>query len=324
MKKKHQRLQIKQKPKHTHAVLVATFNNKKNNPVVSNTTSRSGNIYTLFTSAVTFLGTIQSALAMPEELFVHRFSIVGPGNESTEFELEVNPAFSSFFDSVWSGLKNNVCGVYQNAIDGKKWISNLHDSWDNCRETDGHIYGELYQESKNPSRDKQQCIISLIDKALSGVMNNSSDAVLPSYSPGKNDNTNINIIIILSVMFGVSVFLAAAAYSYYRRHSLSNAQKLSVINVDPSEDPAAEDFICPITHEIMDDPVVADDGRSYERKALETWKKTNNTCPMNRNLPITQMLPNTNLKILINKYVEEKKAAAEVKTNAWFPRFSRK
>lgn len=34
------------------------------------------------------------------------------------------------------------------------------------------------------------------------------------------------------------------------------------------------EFICPITHEIMTDPVVASDGNSYQRSALVEWIET--------------------------------------------------
>jgi len=31
------------------------------------------------------------------------------------------------------------------------------------------------------------------------------------------------------------------------------------------------EFFCPITHEVMEDPVIAQDGHTYERKAIERW-----------------------------------------------------
>jgi len=31
------------------------------------------------------------------------------------------------------------------------------------------------------------------------------------------------------------------------------------------------EFYCPITHEVMVDPVVAQDGHTYERQAIEEW-----------------------------------------------------
>ena len=37
------------------------------------------------------------------------------------------------------------------------------------------------------------------------------------------------------------------------------------------EQPIPPDFICPITQEVMRDPVIALDGHSYERNAIERW-----------------------------------------------------
>ena len=42
----------------------------------------------------------------------------------------------------------------------------------------------------------------------------------------------------------------------------------------------SEDFLCPITHQIMFDPVVAADGETYEREAIETHLKRRQTSPL--------------------------------------------
>jgi len=39
-------------------------------------------------------------------------------------------------------------------------------------------------------------------------------------------------------------------------------------------------FLCPITHELMTDPVIDPDGNSYERSAIENWLKENSTSPI--------------------------------------------
>ena len=39
-------------------------------------------------------------------------------------------------------------------------------------------------------------------------------------------------------------------------------------------------FICPITHELMKDPVFTCDGITYERNAVEKWLKNHNTSPL--------------------------------------------
>jgi len=43
-----------------------------------------------------------------------------------------------------------------------------------------------------------------------------------------------------------------------------------------------EQFLCPITQTIMEDPVVCTDGHSYERAAITTWLKKNPTSPVTK------------------------------------------
>lgn len=42
--------------------------------------------------------------------------------------------------------------------------------------------------------------------------------------------------------------------------------------------PAA--FVCPITQELMVEPVVTQDGQTYERHAIEYWLKDHDTSPL--------------------------------------------
>ena len=46
------------------------------------------------------------------------------------------------------------------------------------------------------------------------------------------------------------------------------------------EEEPPDDFICPITTEVMIDPVMAADGHAYERTAIERWLATKSTSPM--------------------------------------------
>ena len=41
-------------------------------------------------------------------------------------------------------------------------------------------------------------------------------------------------------------------------------------------------FYCPISHEVMVDPVNAPDGRTYERQAIEAWLNVNPISPFTR------------------------------------------
>lgn len=57
-----------------------------------------------------------------------------------------------------------------------------------------------------------------------------------------------------------------------------------------------KEFYCPITLEIMENPVVICDGTSYEYKAIDTWFAEHKTSPMtNLLLQNQQITPNTAL-----------------------------
>jgi Mg-chelatase subunit ChlD len=59
-------------------------------------------------------------------------------------------------------------------------------------------------------------------------------------------------------------------------------------------------FRCPITHEVMVDPVIDGDGNSYERQAITEWLRKNNVSPITRlPLNINQLITNRALLDLI-------------------------
>lgn len=68
-----------------------------------------------------------------------------------------------------------------------------------------------------------------------------------------------------------------------------------------------EDFICPITYEIMSDPVMCEDGFSYERSAILEWfAKDKTTSPMtNCLLTSTTVFENNKLKREIENYLKK-------------------
>lgn len=64
-----------------------------------------------------------------------------------------------------------------------------------------------------------------------------------------------------------------------------------------------EMLCCPITLEIMKDPVVAGDGHTYERKAIVEWIRSHGNSPMTQQpLSALALVPNLNLKHQIDVY----------------------
>ena len=66
-----------------------------------------------------------------------------------------------------------------------------------------------------------------------------------------------------------------------------------------------DDFICPITAEIMTDPVTTLDGFTYERAAITEWLRTKDTSPKTgATLESTTLYPNHSLRSVIRAFSE--------------------
>ena len=63
-------------------------------------------------------------------------------------------------------------------------------------------------------------------------------------------------------------------------------------------------FICPITYEVMQDPVIWADGITYERSAITEWLETQSKGPTGARLPIF-LIPNGALESAINEMKRE-------------------
>ena len=72
----------------------------------------------------------------------------------------------------------------------------------------------------------------------------------------------------------------------------------------PPEPP--DEFICPISHELMEDPVLASDGHAYERREIFRWLCTHNTSPLTGSvLPNKFLTPALALRQLIAAFKAE-------------------
>ena len=70
-------------------------------------------------------------------------------------------------------------------------------------------------------------------------------------------------------------------------------------------DDLPKSFLCPITCQLLVDPVTAADGHTYERSAIRTWLEDHGTSPMtNMALRNRDLVPNHSLKTAIVEYFE--------------------
>jgi len=81
-----------------------------------------------------------------------------------------------------------------------------------------------------------------------------------------------------------------------RKQSQFLKTKLGFIRMESCE--------CPITQEIFEDPVIGEDGHTYERKAITDWLRKNGTSPMTRQpMSIDTLRTNHVVKQMIEEYI---------------------
>ena len=74
----------------------------------------------------------------------------------------------------------------------------------------------------------------------------------------------------------------------------------------PLPNDVPEEYLCGITFEIMEDPVICADGHTYERAAIARWLQNHNTSPnTNAVLEHRNLVPNIALRQIIQRYHQQ-------------------
>jgi ubiquitin/Mg-chelatase subunit ChlD len=89
-------------------------------------------------------------------------------------------------------------------------------------------------------------------------------------------------------------------YNIQKESTLHLVLRLRGGQTDNGDTPVPPSFVCPLTHEVMTDPVQDPEGNTYERSAIELWLQTNSTSPITRRpLSAGELTPNRALKSAI-------------------------
>ena len=103
--------------------------------------------------------------------------------------------------------------------------------------------------------------------------------------------------------FIVTTDLAAGDMRESLRHIYSNIYVECLVK-NPLWRPD-EELTCPLTFELMVDPVVTADGQTYERKAIEQWLATHDTSPSTgEKLKHKALTPNVAFRGMCRKLAE--------------------
>eukprot|EP00935_MAST-01C_sp_MAST-1C-sp1_P001750 g1750.t1 len=100
-------------------------------------------------------------------------------------------------------------------------------------------------------------------------------------------------------------FASAEEKETAEQFGLAFRVRRGVVSLKPGIE-VPDDYLCPITRELMVDPVIAADGFAYEREAIERWVQTKKSSPKtNLALNHTMFAPHTNLSEQIEGYLRE-------------------
>ena len=88
--------------------------------------------------------------------------------------------------------------------------------------------------------------------------------------------------------------------------SPGSAQVLrSALQAEADETIVASSLVCPITNELMTDPVFTMDGQTYERAAIEAWLRNHDTSPATgKPLPSKKLVPNVRARSMLRELPE--------------------
>mmetsp|Transcript_17796 Transcript_17796/g.41476 ORF Transcript_17796/g.41476 Transcript_17796/m.41476 type:complete len:595 (-) Transcript_17796:37-1821(-) len=82
-------------------------------------------------------------------------------------------------------------------------------------------------------------------------------------------------------------------------------QQEQLQDVWPLGDESFNIFVCPITHDVMTDPVVCADGYTYERLAIARWFETSRMSPVTgQTLPHAELVPNHSVRTLLKTLID--------------------
>jgi len=114
------------------------------------------------------------------------------------------------------------------------------------------------------------------------------------------------LLLLLGIAAQLGILLVRAPFLAGLRAGLVPAalQLLGHGPLQPQPAKLPPQFMCPITGEIMRDPVTTADGHTFERRAIERWLLTHGSSPMTgAPLPHKQLAPAIALRQLIDSHV---------------------
>ncbi|XP_008806362.1 U-box domain-containing protein 44-like isoform X2 [Phoenix dactylifera] len=158
-------------------------------------------------------------------------------------------------------------------------------------------------QERNSDRSYANRLLSLIAEAV-GISNDRSE-IKKEFDEFKNEVAEAKLRKDIAEAIQMDQILAllgrADAASSFKEKEVKYYNKRNSLGSQPLE--PLQSFYCPITRDVMEDPVETSSGQTFERRAIEKWFTDGNT-----NCPLTMIPLNTEVlrpNITLRKSIEE-------------------
>lgn len=168
----------------------------------------------------------------------------------------------------------------------------------------------LTQELDKLLASLQHQLQSIADEALSGI-----EGAMARIGASEKDISALQDFrkLCIDVVESVLVNVETRRPRWQELRQLAGEKEALGLQDDEMKDAACDDavemcedkdipneFLCPISQELMQDPVSTSDGHTYERELIEAWLQTKSTSPITGlPLPSKDLIPNVSLRKLI-------------------------
>ncbi|XP_051123231.1 U-box domain-containing protein 19-like [Andrographis paniculata] len=206
-------------------------------------------------------------------------------------QIEVSEEVKELIQMVYNQSRRSKMEVSEEDEIAMKRVIVVLNQFENKLEPDPFMIRKILSHLKINSHAECHKEILFLDEELTIVYSEKNDREVPLLS---------SLVGLLSYCRGTLFTdwenVVSEQYSAERASSFSSISRLN-----------PEDFRCPISLELMTDPVTISTGQTYDRSSIEKWLKSGNlVCPKTgEKLTTTELVPNTSLRKLIEQYCAE-------------------
>lgn len=113
----------------------------------------------------------------------------------------------------------------------------------------------------------------------------------------------LGLAVLVAVMNEEEIKKALKELLAWVKRKFGKNEERAEIYVEDTADEQISALLCPISHQLMEDPVMTPYGHCFEKEHIERWLVSNTVCPLTmRPLRISDLKPCYTMKSAISQY----------------------